>query len=330
MCGATAHLCAWAKTFPHFESLAMDRRGRLAETLNTGWRMSHGPFVRARRVARRWFAAIIEFNVPRGAGSAAVFAIIAGSVGYGIAAGGQAGTIATELHRTCDALAGQAGMRISSIALSGEKELSRGTILDLAGVSTTSSLPCLDAADTRAALLRNPWIAEATVLKLYPGRLQISVTERTPIALWQKGGTVSVIAGDGTVLEPFSGRFANLPQVVGEGAEKEAQVFLDIVSHYPLIANNFDAAVLVAKRRWNLKLKSGLDVRLPDTEVEQALQQLVALDRDKKILSRDITAIDLRLPDRVIVKLSDEAAAARAEVTKEILKKLKKKKGSDA
>ena len=330
MCGATAHLCAWAKTFPHFESLAMDRQGRLAETLNSGWRLPHGPFVRARRVARRWFSAVIEFNIPRGAGSAAAFAVIVGSVGYGIAAGGHANDITVELHRACDALTGRVGLRISSVALSGENQLSRAEILDLAGVDTRSSLPCLDAADAREALLRNPWIAEATVLKLYPGRLQISVTERTPIALWQKDGAVSVISGDGTVLEAFTGRFADLPLVVGAGAEKEAQAFLDVVGRYPLIENNFESAVLVAKRRWNLRLKSGLDVRLPDTEVEQALQELVALDRDKKILSRDITAIDLRLPDRVIVKLSDEAAAARAEVTKEILKKLKKKKGSDA
>jgi cell division protein FtsQ len=52
----------------------------------------------------------------------------------------------------------------------------------------------------------------------------------------------------------------------------------------------------------------------------------VALDREKKILSRDILAIDLRLPDRVTVRLSDAAAAAREEA----LKDKKKKKGGEA
>lgn len=295
------------------------------------WRTPHGPFVRVRRLARRWFAAIIELDVPRGLGSAAAVAVIASSVAYGIAAGSRGDDIAAELHRACDALADRAGLRISAVALSGQNELSRAVILDLAGVAASSSLPCLDAAAARKALLRNPWIAQAAVLKLYPGRLQIAVTERTPVALWQKDGAVSVIAGDGTVLEAFNGRFADLPLVVGDGAAQEAQAFLDVVARYPLIGNNVDAAVLVAKRRWNLRLKSGLEVRLPDSGVEQALQQLVALDRDKRILSRDITAIDLRLRDRVTVRLSDAAAAARAEATKEILKKLKKKaKGGDA
>jgi cell division protein FtsQ len=318
------------KDFSAFRKLAMDRRGRLAQTLNSGWLAPGGPFARGKRVGRRWLSAIIDLEIPRGIGSASVFAIIAGSIVYGIAAGSRAEDIAAELHRTCDALTGEVGLRISSVALSGEKELSRAAILNLAGVSETSSLLCLDAGNARKALLGNPWIAEATVLKLYPGRLQVAVTERTPLALWQKDGAVSVIASDGTVLEAFNGRFAGLPLVVGDGAQKQAQAFLDIVGRYPLVEENVEAAVLVAKRRWNLHLKSGLDVRLPDNDVEKALQQLVALDHDKKILSRDITAIDLRLPDRVIVRLSDAAAAARAEVTKEILKKLKKKKGSDA
>jgi cell division protein FtsQ len=53
---------------------------------------------------------------------------------------------------------------------------------------------------------------------------------------------------------------------------------------------------------------------------------LVALDRDKKLLSRDITAIDLRLADRVTVRLSDDAAQARDEASKA----KKKAKGGSA
>jgi cell division protein FtsQ len=283
---------------------------------------------RARRLARRAFAALIGFDVPRGAGSAAVVAIMLGSAGYGIGAGGHLDAISTELHRACDALANAAGLRIDAVALTGEKQLTRAAILNVAGVTEDSSLACLDASDTRAALKRNPWIAEATVLKLYPGRLQISVTERIPLALWQKDGAVRVIADDGTVLEPFTrGRFAKLPLVVGEGADREARAFLATVARYPSIAQDVESAGWVAQRRWNLHLKSGLEVRLPAGDVAPALQRLVALDRDKNILSRDITAIDLRFRDRVIVRLSDAAAQARAERMKQLLKPRKKKAG---
>ena len=103
----------------------------------------------------------------------------------------------------------------------------REDILTLAGITGRSSLLFLDAARMRARLLTNPWIAEATVLKLYPGRLRIEIKERKPFALWQKDGRVALIAADGTVLESIvPQRFAALPQVVGQGAEQAAPEFL--------------------------------------------------------------------------------------------------------
>ena len=88
-----------------------------------------------------------------------------------------------------------------------------------------------------ARLLTNPWIAQATVLKLYPGRLRIEIKERKAFALWQKDGRVSLIAADGTVLETYvPQRFAALPLVVGNGAEHAAQDFLDLLKRYPAIA----------------------------------------------------------------------------------------------
>ena len=86
------------------------------------------------------------------------------------------------------------------------------------------------------------------------------------------------------------------------------------------------ASTYVAERRWNLKLKNGIDVRLPETNIEGALATLVRLDREKNLLSRDITAVDLRLADRLTVRLSDAVAQAREEA----IKKNTKKKGGDA
>ncbi|MGH6996088.1 MAG: cell division protein FtsQ, partial [Stellaceae bacterium] len=69
-------------------------------------------------------------------------------------------------------------------------------------------------------------------------------------------------------------------------------------------------------------------IQLPETDIDGALDRLVELDRDKKLVSRDITVVDLRLPDRVTVRLSDAAAAARDQALKAAMKK--KKKGGDA
>jgi cell division protein FtsQ len=275
--------------------------------------------------ARRLVARLSEYDPPRGAGSATAAAIILAAAGYGTVAGGHLAEIAGELHRACDAVASRAGFAIESVALSGQKELSRRAILSAAGVTADSSLLCLDASATRRALGANPWIADATVLKLYPNQLRLEIKERAPLAVWQKDGRMSLIAADGTVLEDYTGeRYTFLPLVVGEGAPDKARDFLALVSRYPLIREQVEASVLVAQRRWNVHLQNGIEVKLPDENVEEALQILVTLDRDKKLLSRDILVVDLRQADRVTVRLSAEAAAARTEAMKPPKKSIRK------
>ncbi len=325
----------------------MDDRGRLAQSLKLklqrrataarrprvhAWSASDS---RGFRLARRWGCALVELKLPRGAGASAAAMLILGSTYYGVVKGGHAPAIVTQVQDICDSAANSAGFRISEIALAGQHEVSREDILGLAGVTGRSSLLFLDAARTRLRLLTNPWIAQAAVLKLYPGRLHIEIKERKAFALWQKDGQVYLIAADGMVLETYvPRRFAALPLVVGHGAEHTAQDFLDLLKRYPVIAKSVEASVLVAERRWNLHLKSGVEVLLPEREPEHALRTLVDLALTKKLLARDIVAVDLRLSDRITVRQSDAAAAAREEALKATEKdkqaKGNKRKGSDA
>ena len=283
-------------------------------------------FAGYRRLTGRW-AAIIA-HLPRGAGVIGSILLIAGTLVYGAVAGQHLPAVIDWTKDARDIAANALGFRIAAISLSGEKEVSREEILTTAGVTGRASLLFLDADAARQRLLANPWIADAAVLKLYPNRLQITITERHAFALWQKNGRLSVIAADGTVLEPFvENRYLGLPLVVGRDAERQAKDFLAVVDRYPDIRSALRASILVADRRWDLRLTNGIDVQLPESDVAAALDRLVELDHDKKLLSRDITVVDLRLPDRVTVRLSDAAAAARDEALKATLKK---KKGGDA
>ena len=271
---------------------------------------------------------VLELRVPRGAGAAGAALLIALSGLYGAVQGGHLAVFAEHLKELRDATGNSLGFRIAAVALHGQKQATREEILTTAGVTGRSSLLFLDAADMRVRLKTHPWILDATVLKLYPDRLEIGITERQAFALWQKDGRVSVIAEDGTVLEPYvAGRFPSLPLVVGRGAELKAKEFLALLDRYPEIRGTVRASVFVAERRWNLRLKNGIDVRLPEVEVERALSTLIALDRDHKLLSRDITAVDLRLGNRVTVRLSEAAAQAREEAFRD---KKGRRKGGDA
>ena len=257
-----------------------------------------------------------------------MFALVLASVTYGVVKGGHAEAVGAQLAEIRDAGANAVGFEIASIALTGEKQLTREEILNIAGISGRASLLFLDADAARTRLKANPWIADATILKLFPDRLHIAVTERRAFALWQKDGRVGVISRDGVTVEPFvAPHVAHLPLVVGSGANVKAAEFLNVMNSYPELRDQVHAFVLVADRRWNLRLKNGIDIRLPEAEPVDAIEALLALDRDKKLLTRDILAIDLRIRDRVTVRLSDEAAAARAEALKD---KKGKRKGGDA
>jgi cell division protein FtsQ len=280
------------------------------------------------RMVRRWGTTLINLNVPRGAGATAVALFMLATVSYGVVRGEHQGDVAANVQDICDAVANTLGFRISEVALAGEHELPRQKILDIAGITETSSLVFLDAAQTRARLVSNPWIAEATVLKLYPGRLRIEIKERKPFALWQKDGRVHLIAEDGTVLESFvPQRYAALPMVVGAGAERAAPALIELIKRFPSIATQVQASVLVAERRWTLHLKNGVEVLLPEQAPDKALAVLTDLERAKQLLTRDITAVDLRLPDRVTVRQSDAAFAARDAALKAAEKAKKKVAG---
>ncbi|WP_298371904.1 cell division protein FtsQ/DivIB [uncultured Bradyrhizobium sp.] len=272
---------------------------------------------------------LVERYLPRRIGLVATLAILFGSLGFGIVRGGHLEEFTTALSDTRNALANSAGFRITTVGINGRRQLSQDEVLAIGGVNGRSSLLFLDADTVRAKLKANPWIADATILKLYPGRLQIDIVERTAFALWQQNGRLSVIASDGAVLEPYvSRRFLNLPLVVGKGADTRAQDFLALLDRYPQVRSVTRAAIFVGERRWNLRLKDGLDVRLPENDVGNALAALSRLDKDEKLFSRDIVAVDMRLPDRLIVQLSEEAGKARDELFKD--KKSKKKAGDAA
>ena len=269
---------------------------------------------------------LLERRLPNRAGVAATVLMLLGSAGFGIVKGGHLEQFTSALSDSRNAMANSAGFRITTVAINGRKQLTQDEVLAIGGVNGRSSLLFLDAATVRDKLRANPWIADATILKLYPGRLQIDIVERSAFALWQQDGRLSVIADDGVVLEPYmSRRFIALPLVVGKGAETRARDFLALLARYPQVHAATKAAVFVGERRWNLRLADGLDIRLPENDAGKALASLSKLDKEDRLFSRDIVAIDMRLPDRLTVQLSEDAAKAREELFKD--KKLKKKAG---
>ncbi|WP_422679897.1 cell division protein FtsQ/DivIB [Chelatococcus albus] len=259
----------------------------------------------------------IERRLPRGLGSLLTLAFFAVVGLYGAALGGHIDSFRATYGEPHHALARLVGLGIDHVTISGIAELTESEVLAAAGISPKISLAFLDAAEVRRRLESVPMIREASVRKLYPSELSITLVEREPYALWQRNGELFVIAADGTVIDLLNdARFANLPLVVGDHANDRSREYLALLEAAGPLRNRIRAGALVSGRRWNLKLDNGVDVRLPETGAAAAVARLASLERDHRILDKDILTIDLRMPDRVAVRLSEEAAAARADMLK--------------
>ncbi len=276
---------------------------------------------------RRPSAGPIEQRVPRFLGTGLALGFFSVVIGYGLWQGGHIDAFIREHGEPHHALARAVGLGLERVTISGISQMGEKEVLAAAGINGKQSLAFLDVNDLRERLERVAMVKSATVRKLYPNELVITLAEREAHAIWQHNGELFVIASDGTVIDLMQDeRYLDLPFVVGEGANARNKDYLALLDAAGPLRNRIRAGTLVAGRRWTLKMDNGLDVRLPELGAADALARLVKLENEQKILEKDVLAIDLRMADRVVVRLTEEAASARAEALK---KKPMRGKGVD-
>ena len=247
-----------------------------------------------------------------GVGFALTLALFGGVGLYGSMLNGSYANFIEQNGRPRDIAARMLGFGVDAVTLSGQIELSEAELLQKAGVDARQSLMFLDVDDVRRRLMTIPLVKNANVRKLFPSRLVIEVREREPYALWQKDGSVSIIAADGAAIDSLRDeKFTRLPFVVGDGANLRIDEFLALLDAAGDLRPKIRAGILISQRRWTLKMTSGVEVMLPENNAKAALAQLVKLENESHILEKDVVSLDFRTPGRMYARLTEEAAAAR-------------------
>lgn len=224
-----------------------------------------------------------------------------------------------------EAVTSGAGFAVEDIRVSGNQHTSEIDILQLLGLDGATSLLGLDIASARTAISELPWIESVEIRKVYPATVEILLRERQAYGIWQHGTDLSLIERSGSVIAPLrDNKFASLPLFVGRDAESAAAAVDEQFAAFPAIASRVKAFVRVGGRRWDVYMDNGVIVRLPEVRIADALALLDRFDKEQSVLSRDITSIDLRLPDRVAVRLTPEAQERRTAALEERRKTLKK------
>ena len=269
-----------------------------------------------RRPAR--ILARMEWDPPRRVGLKLAALLFALTGGAGMVLGGHTLAVTSAVTVWC-------GLGIDRVEITGQSETSEVLVLDRLALGDYPSIVTLDVTGARARIESLPWVREATLRKVYPDKLLIEIRERKPFAVWQRDSGFALIEEGGRVIsDRVDGRHVALPLVVGDGAGARAAEFVALMDEFPSLRPEVKAGVLVSGRRWNVVLNNGVELMLPEEDPAGALIQAVALDDGHGVFSREIAAIDMRLPSRLVFRLTPEGAKAREDLLKERAKARKK------
>ena len=233
-----------------------------------------------------------------------VLFLIATTGGAWTARSGVLGEAVGYLKITMVGLTMRAGLTVDDVLVVGRRETRRSDLLSAIGAQRGDPIIVFDPAAARERVLNLGWVADAEVERRLPNTIFVRLLERTPVAVWQRNGTFSLVDSEGAVIgKNKSGQRRDLTLIVGADAPKHASTLLAMLDTQPQLMERVVAAIRVAERRWNLQLDNGIDIRLPEANPQAAWDRLAELEAEHKLLERDIIAIDLRLPERLVVRM---------------------------
>ena len=204
-----------------------------------------------------------------------------------------------------------AGFKVNNFVLNGSDQVDSEVVKMHIGPSLQGDLFDLDVEEAREAIARNSWIESATVRKVFPDTLVVDIVERKPVALWKSNDRIFLVSRDGIIIDEAREEHSVLPQVVGEGTNLAASDMLSTLARFPMINSRVAAYVRVADRRWNLNMRDGTKILLPEQDWKSSIASLYDLQARLEILDRDLIQLDMRLPDRLVVRLRPDVAQIR-------------------
>ena len=212
-----------------------------------------------------------------------------------------------------------ADLRLSEVYIRGRDRTTQKELLDVLKVERGMPITAIDLPEARKAVQRLPWVKTVHIERRLPHILYIRLTERTPVAVWQNKGEYRPVDADGQPVETFVKKLNGLPLVLGADAPERTPELLSFLAQEPELRKRVKAAVRVGRRRWNILLDDidkGVTIRLPEKNPAAAWGRLANLNRTQGILARKVTMIDLRMPDKLIVRLEEDDRAAKTKGTK--------------
>ena len=262
---------------------------------------------RSRAKAKRQFSRRLAWGLLAGVGfSGAVWLWHSGWVAREITAAGD-GLLA---------MTARAGLKIEDVLVEGRARSRRSEIMETLGIKRDAPILAFDPHAAKRRLEALPWVGNATVERRLPHIIYVHLVEREPLALWQHEGRLAVIDRSGQVILGVpTETHARLPLVVGK----------DAAAHAPRCSpcsranrNSIPASPLwfgCAIGAGTCACRAASTCACPKAIPAGAWAQLARIQREHGVLGRDVVTIDMRMPDRLIVRTAPGTERAGGEDT---------------
>lgn len=264
------------------------------------------------RLNRLWlrpsFRRLVNFGVPMLAGLLAAWTLAAeldlrGRIGAAVAAGREA-------------VIDRPQFLVTRMEIPGVSDDLAEAIREASFVSLPVNSLEVDVAAVRDRVEALAAVERARVRAVAGGVLEIRAIERIPVAVWRGPEGLRLLDGHGVRVAEIDSRLrrTDLPLLAGAGAETAVPEALALLAEARPIAERIRGLVRMGERRWDLALDRDQLIRLPERDPVGALRRAMALDAAEGLLARDVLVVDLRDPERPILRLTEHALAELARL----------------
>ena len=195
------------------------------------------------------------------------------------------------------------GLHLQTIEVQGRAHTSKDVLMAVSELTLGQPMLTISLPELHDRLSTIGWVKDVAIERRMPSTIRLILTERVPMALLQTEGGHRVIDKDGEIISGADpSAFGHLTVVAGTSAGVNAAPLLNILRTEPELFAEVWAVTYQSERRWDVHLRNGIRVRLPETDPRTAWSRLAIIDHSKQITDRDLAVIDLRVPDQMIVE----------------------------
>ena len=199
--------------------------------------------------------------------------------------------------------AAEVGFKLETVKIHGRNHTTHEELLEALKLRNEEPILSIDLAEKRLQVEQLGWVKNAYLERILPHTLKLTIVERTPVALLQTNNGHQLIDNNGTIIVGAAPEaFSHLPVVSGEDAALRANHLIEILKTEPELYAEIWAIQHISKRRWNVHLKNGITIKLPEDGPGFAWSRLARFDHKNQIIQRDLAVIDMRLQDQILIE----------------------------